>query len=50
MSPLVKSALIIAAALLIAVVLWIYFSPYWSCVRSIDQRNEAMVCAKLAGR
>ena len=34
MTPQVKAALIIAGAIIIATALWIYFSPFQTCVRA----------------
>lgn len=44
MSDLVKGAFILAAAAIVAVAMGIYFSPYHSCVRSVD-RSQALACA-----
>ncbi|MGH6791812.1 MAG: hypothetical protein ACRECF_03645 [Methyloceanibacter sp.] len=46
MSDPVKIALIAAAALIVSVSLWIYFSPYHSCLRSGG--NERL-CAWVSG-
>lgn len=45
MSDNVKIALIAAGALLLAVVLYLYFSPYHSCVRAYGEGSE-MACAQ----
>jgi hypothetical protein len=34
MDPQITAALIIAAAILVATALWIYFSPFQTCVRT----------------
>ena len=60
MTPQVKVALIIAGAILIATALWIYFSPFQSCVRArtqvleeqgvdIPKRVAVVECASLVG-
>ena len=49
MSDPVKAGLIIAVAILLAVGLYIYFSPYHSCVRSYDEPRAGVVCARLVG-
>ncbi|MER9886821.1 hypothetical protein NKJ48_14210 [Mesorhizobium sp. M0114] len=42
-----KAALIIAAAILIATAMYIYFSPYQSCVRAGEGRSTApYLCAQ----
>ena len=43
----IKAALILGGAILVAVLLWIYFSPYYSCVRA---GNREIACAYAAGR
>ena len=45
----VKLGLIIGAAVLLATGLYIYFSPYQSCVRAYDKPNAEVVCARLVG-
>jgi len=40
MSPQVKAALIIAGAIIIATALWIYFSPFQTCVRVRDAQYD----------
>lgn len=50
MSDTVKVGLIIGAAILVAALLWIYFSPYQSCVRNFteslgDRGTAARWCA-----
>jgi hypothetical protein len=37
MTDTIKAGLIIGAAILLATVLWIYFSPYQSCVRAFTE-------------
>jgi hypothetical protein len=52
MSEPVKAALIVAAWLLIAMGMWIYFSPYHSCVRSWPSTaigNAGFRCAEAIG-
>lgn len=39
MSDFVKGAMIVAVAIIIATSLWIYFSPYQSCVRAIADND-----------
>jgi hypothetical protein len=50
MSPQVKAALIIAGAIIITMALWIYFSPFQSCVRSYQGGGSSEVgCTLLLG-
>jgi len=53
MTPQVKAALIIAGAIIIATTLWIYFSPYQTCLRafsnSLSSANGAIRCTGLLG-
>ena len=50
MNSPVKVSLIIGAAILLAVGLYIYFSPYHSCVRSYDGKYTAeVICARHVG-
>jgi len=50
MSDLVKAALIVAAAIVVAVSIWIYFSPYNSCVRDLGGNKKAVgYCVKALG-
>jgi hypothetical protein len=46
MNDKTRIALIAAAALIICVSLWIYFSPYQTCLREVE---NAYTCAKLLG-
>lgn len=47
MSSPVKAAIIVAAAILAAVCIYIYFSPYQSCVRSLGGGEQAQfTCAR----
>ena len=50
MSEIVKAASIVAAAIIVATVTNLYFSPYQSCVRAFDGMNLVergrIVCAK----
>jgi hypothetical protein len=51
MSNPVKAAFIIGAFILAAVALWIYFSPYHSCVRSAEAQGletAGTICAAAA--
>ena len=53
MSDPVKIAMIVAASVIVAVLLWIYFSPYRSCVRAVaegGQHNPEAYCLALSGR
>ena len=43
MSEPVKAAAIVAVAIMIATGLWIYFSPYQTCVRSESSTADAAV-------
>lgn len=46
----VKSALIVGAAIVFAVLLYIYFSPYQSCMRNVQNSSDpAVTCAALLG-
>ena len=45
----VKFGFIIGAAILLATGLYIYFSPYQSCVRAYDKPGAEVVCARLLG-
>ena len=46
----VKAALIVAVAIVLAVILYIFFSPYQTCVRNYKGTLVAeLVCAKLLG-
>jgi hypothetical protein len=52
MNDQIKMGLIIAAAILGATALWIYFSPYQTCVRSWKAQggqNAETHCAYLTG-
>ena len=40
-----KAALILAAALIASVGLWLYFSPYHTCVRASDHPDAEINCA-----
>jgi hypothetical protein len=40
MNPTTKAALIVAAAILIGVAAYIYFSPYQECVRAHFEQNR----------
>jgi hypothetical protein len=48
MDNLIKAALIVSGAILVAVCLWIYFSPYYSCVRA--GKWSEIQCAAAVGR
>ena len=52
MSDLLKASIVLALAFLVAVAMYIYFSPYHSCVRAnlpaANQGAVAMYCAKAA--
>ncbi|WP_292171761.1 hypothetical protein [Mesorhizobium sp.] len=49
MNPTIKGALIVAAAILIATAMVIYFGPYQSCIRELRVSNPspAATCANL---
>ena len=51
MSDTLKAALIIAGAILLATALYVYFSPYHSCVRSsfLTRGSNELVCARAVG-
>ena len=42
MSDLLKAALILGVSIVVAVLIWTYFSPYQSCVRA---GGRVIVCA-----
>lgn len=52
MSEQVKMAIIIAAGIVVAAGLFIYFSPHQSCVRSLDGKNvnAGYACTLAAGQ
>ena len=51
---LVKAAAILAAGVIIAAGIVMYFSPYQSCMRGVADRNPnapaAVICARHLGR
>ena len=52
MSDLLKAALILAAAILVATAIVTYFSPYYSCMRAFegDQlAGRSIACARAIG-
>ena len=52
MSDPVKIALIAGIAVVAAVAIWVYFSPYHSCLRAQyeqDRRNPELTCAVATG-
>ena len=49
MNNQVNAGLIVAVAILLAVGLYIYFSPYQSCVRAYDKPGAGVLCARLLG-
>lgn len=53
LDPRVKAALIVSMALLASVVLYLYFSPFHSCVRELtaarDDASAAWACARAVG-
>ena len=52
MSDPVKIAVVVGAAIIGATAIWIYFSPYYSCVRALHQENDQhpeIRCAALVG-
>lgn len=50
MSDQIKMGLIIGAAIIIATGMWIYFSPYQTCIRSVQTGNAAYRCAAVLTR
>jgi hypothetical protein len=53
-SDIIRAAIILSAGILLATGLWIYFSPYHSCVRAFqnddaeyDALDVALKCAQL---
>lgn len=53
MSDLLKASLIIASAIVASVLLWIYFSPYQTCIRMVGDGvpgdRAASHCARALG-
>ena len=53
MDQLSKAALILGTAIVIAVSVWVYFSPYQSCVRGLNDEQNARrapyICARALG-
>ena len=51
MSDIMKAALIVGGAVLLATIIALYFSPYHSCVRSGPEENRAWAlnCARAVG-
>ena len=45
MNNIVTAAIILGAAIIIATILAIYFSPYHSCVRALDHEHAKWRCA-----
>lgn len=51
MNDLTKAAAIVAVSIMTATVLWIYFSPYHTCVRAEYRNDRAELnCAAALGR
>ena len=48
MSDPVKIAIIFAAAIVGSTALWIYFSPYQSCVRDVERMGQTHAQAQCA--
>ncbi len=48
MSDTIKGALIIAAAILVATCVWVYFSPYQTCVRAIVANGNEKLGAQIS--
>ena len=50
MDGLVKASLILGACIIIAVAIWVHFSPYQTCVRAYsDEKNSPkpeFICAR----
>jgi archaellum component FlaF (FlaF/FlaG flagellin family) len=54
MSEMTKAAIILAVALIAAAALYVYFSPYNRCVRSltssyVDEQKAHLECARRLG-
>ena len=51
MSDTLKAALIVGGAILLATALYVYFSPYHSCVRSSFKTRSSLelACAQAVG-
>ena len=48
----VKAALIVGATIIVSVMLWIYFSPYQTCVRALHASGNSeaeFICARALG-
>ena len=43
------AVIILAIAIVLAAAIIVYFSPFQSCVRSVDSDNPAFTCARLLG-
>ena len=56
MNDLPKAAAIVGAAIIIAVAISVYFSPFQACVRAVDATSKAtasqaaVICATKMGR
>ena len=56
MNDLPKAAVILGSAIIVAVAISIYFSPYHACVRALQDASSAkaaqaaIICAKETGR
>ena len=44
------SALLISIALVLCTAIWVYFSPYQTCVRNYEGPYAEYQCAKILGR
>ena len=49
MSDILKAAIIVAIAILLATLIGVFFSPYHSCVRAGDSPARPIVCARALG-
>lgn len=47
MSDFVKGAIVVAAAIIIAVGMWIYFSPLQTCIRTVKKQGLTNEAAKM---
>ena len=49
MNDMLKVALILAAAIVVATVIVTYFSPYYSCLRGSESEARSIICARAVG-
>ncbi len=49
MNNIFNVAIILGGAIVLSVGLYIYFSPYHSCVRGNDSARAEIICARMVG-